>query len=146
MLHAAMLKIISAIVAKSRTDFYSVQCCMQLVSQRFWPLQDMLNGAMTRATCLATPQVAWKIAPCNRALISDLLEQIVASLLASSTLLQDDNNLFQTCQQQGTSNANTSCWQGVRFLRVRMITSEQDEMKTIPLLGPGGDRYGITEK
>jgi hypothetical protein len=33
--------------------------------------------------------------------ISDLLEQLVASLLASSTLLQDDNNLFQTCQQLG---------------------------------------------
>jgi hypothetical protein len=48
-----MLKIISAIVAKSRTEFYSVQCFMQLVSQRFLPLQDMLNGAMTRATCLA---------------------------------------------------------------------------------------------
>jgi hypothetical protein len=55
MLDAAMLKIISAIFAKSRTDFYSVQCFMQLVSQRFWPLQDMLNGAMTRATNLATP-------------------------------------------------------------------------------------------
>jgi hypothetical protein len=55
MLHAATLKIISAIVAKSRTDFYSVQCFMQLVSQRFAPLQGMLNGAMTRATCLATP-------------------------------------------------------------------------------------------
>jgi hypothetical protein len=32
-------------------------------------------------------------------LLSDLLEQLVASLLASSTLLRDDNNLFQTCQQ-----------------------------------------------
>ena len=32
-------------------------------------------------------------------MISDLLEQFVTSLLASSTLLQDDNNLFQTCQQ-----------------------------------------------
>jgi uncharacterized protein YaaN involved in tellurite resistance len=41
--------------------------------------------------------------------ISDLLEQLVASLLASSTSLQDDNNLFQTCQQLGTSSANTSC-------------------------------------
>jgi hypothetical protein len=40
--------------------------------------------------------------------ISDLLEQLVASLLTSSTLLQDDNNLFQTCQQLGTSSANTS--------------------------------------
>ena len=29
--------------------------------------------------------------------ISDLLEQLVASLLASSTLSQDDSNLFQTC-------------------------------------------------
>ena len=29
--------------------------------------------------------------------ILDLLEQLVASLLASSTLLQDDNILFQTC-------------------------------------------------
>jgi hypothetical protein len=29
--------------------------------------------------------------------ISDLLEQLVATLLAWSTLLQDDNNLFQTC-------------------------------------------------
>ena len=38
-----------------------------------------------------------------------LLEQFVASLLASSTLLEDDNNLFQTCQQLGTSSANTSC-------------------------------------
>jgi hypothetical protein len=45
--------------------------------------------------------------------ISDLLEQLVASLLASSTLLQDDNNLFQTCQQLGISNVNTSCWQAV---------------------------------
>ena len=41
--------------------------------------------------------------------ISDLLEQLVANLLASSILLQDDNNLFQTCQQLGTSSANTSC-------------------------------------
>jgi uncharacterized membrane protein YqaE (UPF0057 family) len=51
--------------------------------------------------------------------ISDLLEQLVASLLASSTLLQDDNNLFQTCQQLGTSNANTSCWQAVRLYACR---------------------------
>jgi hypothetical protein len=32
------------------------------------------------------------------------------SLLASSNLfIQDYNNLFQTCQQLGTSSANTSC-------------------------------------
>jgi hypothetical protein len=41
--------------------------------------------------------------------ISDSLEQLVASLLASSTLLQDDTNLFQTCRQLGPSSANTSC-------------------------------------
>jgi hypothetical protein len=35
--------------------------------------------------------------------ISDLLERLVASLLASSTS-------FQTCQQLGTSSANTSRW------------------------------------
>ena len=39
-----------------------------------------------------------------------VLEQLVTSLLASSTLLPDDNNyLFQTCQQLETSSANTSC-------------------------------------
>ena len=36
-----------------------------------------------------------------------ILDQLVASLLASSTFLQDDNNLFQTCQQPGTML--TSC-------------------------------------
>ena len=39
--------------------------------------------------------------------ISDLLEQLVASLLASSTLLQADNNLFQTCQKLGTSSTQS---------------------------------------
>jgi hypothetical protein len=32
-----------------------------------------------------------------------------ASLLASSTLLKGDNNLFQTCQQLRTSSVNTFC-------------------------------------
>ena len=41
--------------------------------------------------------------------ISDLLEQFVARLLASLTLLQDDNNFFHPCKQLGTSSANTSC-------------------------------------
>jgi hypothetical protein len=49
-----------------------------------------------------------------------LLEQLVASMSASSTLLQDGNNLFQTCQQLRTSSANTSCWQAVIFLRVQL--------------------------
>jgi hypothetical protein len=39
----------------------------------------------------------------NLQTISDLLERLVANLLASSTLSQDDNNLFQTCQQLGTT-------------------------------------------
>jgi hypothetical protein len=54
-----------------------------------------------------------------------LLEQLVASLLVSSTLLQDDNNLFQTCQQLGTSSANTSCWQAVRFLGVYRVSQKE---------------------
>ena len=29
----------------------TVQFFMQLVAQRFWPLQGILKGAMTRATC-----------------------------------------------------------------------------------------------
>jgi hypothetical protein len=48
--------------------------------------------------------------------ISHLLEQLVASLLTLSILLQDENNSFQTCQQLGTSSVNISCWQAVRFL------------------------------
>jgi hypothetical protein len=51
--------------------------------------------------------------------ISDLLEQLVASLLASSTLLQNDNNLFQIFQQLGTSIANIYCWQIERFVYTR---------------------------
>ena len=48
------------------------------------------------------------ILSCYVQTISDLLEQLVASLSASSTLLQDDNNLFQICQQLRTSRANIS--------------------------------------
>jgi hypothetical protein len=44
---------------------------------------------------------------CRHQLVNNLLRadyiRLVASLLASSILLQDDNNLFQTCQQLGTS-------------------------------------------
>ena len=43
-----------------------------------------------------------------------LLEQLVASLLAASTLLQDDNNFFQICEQLGTilrvANSDTALW------------------------------------
>ena len=47
-LHRAMLK-----NAESRTGFYFPERFLQLVSQRFWPLQGMLHWAMIRATCLA---------------------------------------------------------------------------------------------
>ena len=52
---------------------------------------------------------------CHVQTVSDLLEQLVASLLASSTLLQDDNcthvkthKLLQVCKQVVT-NLFTSC-------------------------------------
>jgi hypothetical protein len=41
--------------------------------------------------------------------ISLVLKQLYNNYVESSTLLQDDNNLFQTCQQLETSSANTSC-------------------------------------
>jgi hypothetical protein len=53
--------------------------------------------------------------------ISDLLEQLVAILLTSLTLLQNGNNLFHTCQQLGTSSANTSCWQAMRYYNFDQI-------------------------
>jgi hypothetical protein len=69
--------------------------------------------------------------------ISDLLEQLVASLSASSTLLQDDHNLFQTCQQLRTSSVNTSCRQAARFLCVYLMTNKVErctQVKTHKLL------------
>ena len=49
--------------------------------------------------------------------VSDLLEQLVTGLIMASSLLQDVNNLFQTCyNKSGTSSANTTCWQLVNRL------------------------------
>ena len=53
MLHCEMLNIFVTTVAESRTQFYFPQRFLQLISQRFWPLQGMLHWAMIRATCLA---------------------------------------------------------------------------------------------
>ena len=53
MLHAATLKIIAAIVAKSRTQFCFVQRLIQVVPKKFRTLQSMLHGTMNHATCLA---------------------------------------------------------------------------------------------
>jgi hypothetical protein len=65
------------------------------------------------ATCKKTKYTGM-LRACSRQLVTcrryqTLLQQLVASLLVSSTLFQDDNNLFQTCQQLGTRNTNTSC-------------------------------------
>ena len=49
MLHCAVLKEFVATVAESRTQFYFPQRFLQLISQRFWPLQGMLHWA----SCLA---------------------------------------------------------------------------------------------
>ena len=62
------------------------------------------------------------ITTCYVQTISDLLEQLVASLLASSTLLQDDNNLFQNCQSLGTSSANT-CAENVKPCSIEAFSS-----------------------
>ncbi len=49
--------------------------------------------------------------------ISDLLEQLVTSLLASLTLLKNNNNVFQIFQpcENKPSRANASCRQAGRF-------------------------------
>jgi hypothetical protein len=96
--------------------------CYHLVT-RLMTVTDLLQVDPTRliqvfVTSCYELDVINLLTTCYVQTISDLLEQLVASLLASSTLLQDDNNLLQTCQQLGTSSTNTSCWQAARFLRV----------------------------
>jgi hypothetical protein len=80
--------------------------CYHLVT-RLMTVTDLLQVVPTRL-----------IQAVRNKLLRACCHQLVASLLASSTLLQDDNNLFQTFQQLGTSSANTACWQTVRFLRM----------------------------
>jgi hypothetical protein len=63
----------------------------------------LLQVVPTRLIQAVSSQVATSLLS-----ISGLLE-LVASLLTPSTLLQDDNNLFQTCQQLGTSVLLKSC-------------------------------------
>ena len=68
-------------------------------------LQALLIQAVVNYRLFVTssyePVVVNLLTTCYVQTISILLEQLVVSLLASSTLLQDDNNLFQTCQQMG---------------------------------------------
>ena len=75
---------------------------LQVVPSR---LIQAVSNELLRACC---HQLVNNLLPtCYVQTISDLLEQLVASLLASSTLLQDDTNLFQTCQHLGASSANS---------------------------------------
>jgi hypothetical protein len=97
--------------------------CYHLVT-RLMTVTDLLQVVPTRLIQAVRNKLLYELVvvnlltTCYVQTISDLLEQLVASLLASSTLLQDDNNLFQTCQQLGTRSANTSCWQAARSLRL----------------------------
>ena len=54
-------------------------------------------------------------------------------MLASSSLPQDDTNLFQTCRQLGTSSANTSCWASceirTRVFSIQLLTLNITGMK-----------------
>jgi hypothetical protein len=87
------------------TRLMTVTDLLQVVPTR---LIQAVRNKLLRACC---HQLVNNLLRADDETISDLLEQLVASLLASSTLLQDDNknSLFQTCQQLGTSSANTSC-------------------------------------
>jgi hypothetical protein len=81
--------------------------CYHLVT-RLMTATVLLQVVPTRLIQAVSSQVATSLLS-----ISGLLE-LVASLLTPSTLLQDDNNLFQTCQ-------HASCQQAVRFLHVYPI-------------------------
>ena len=92
--------------ACSRFGDKSGTSCYHLVT-RLMTVTDLLQVVPTRL--IQAVRSNKLLTTCYVKTISDLLEQLDVSLLASSTLLQDDNNLFQTCQQLGTSSANTSC-------------------------------------
>ena len=62
----------------------------------------LLQGVRTKLLRACCHQLA------NNLLRADLLKQLVANLPASSTLLQDYNNLFQTCNslEQAVNTCN----------------------------------------
>ena len=86
--------------------------CYSLVS-RLMTVPDLLQVVLTKYRLFVTSCYELVVidlsTTCNVQTISDLLEQHGASLLASLTLLQDDNSLFQTCQQLATGSVDTSC-------------------------------------
>jgi hypothetical protein len=93
------------------TRLMTVTDLQQVVPTR--PLQAVRNKLLYEQSLLSST--------CYVQTISDLLEQLVVSLLASSTLLQEDNNSFQTCQQLGASRqTHPEQRQAMRFLSVYM--------------------------
>ena len=75
---------------------------------RLMTVPDLLQVVPTRLMQAVRNKLLYELVvmnlltTCYVQTISNLLQQLVASLLASSTLLQDDNNLFQTNPQLGT--------------------------------------------
>ena len=91
-----------ALLVPSCCDKFGTSC-YHLVT-RLMKVTDLLQVVPTRliqafVTSCYELVVNNLLTTCYVQTTSDLLEQLVASLLASSTLLQDDNNLFQTCRQ-----------------------------------------------
>ena len=99
--------------------------CYHLVITRLMMVTDLLQIVPTQLIQAVRNKL---LQACCRQFVNNLLrandislgllEQLDASLLTSSTLLEDDNNLFQICQHLGTNSANTSCCQAVRFLHL----------------------------
>ena len=85
--------------------------CYHLVT-RLMTVTDLLQVVPTKLKQAVRNKLLYEVVPinlltpCYVQTISDFVGQLVASLLASSTLFQDDNNLFQTCPQFATSSAN----------------------------------------
>jgi hypothetical protein len=92
--------------------------CYHLVT-RLMTVTDLLQVVPTRLIQAVRNKLP---RACCHQLVNKLLR---ADDIGVSTSLQDDNNLFQTTQQRGTSSANTSCWRAVRLLRVYTLKNAQ---------------------
>jgi hypothetical protein len=55
------------------------------------------------------------------ALLVQVVNKYLTSLIMPSSLLQVVNSLFQTCWQLGTGNANTTCWRFAGRLATRCV-------------------------
>jgi hypothetical protein len=56
---------------------------------------------------------------------------------------QDDNNLFQTCQQLGTSSANTSCWQAERLYTCMHVYQRHCDDENLTNLCKKNESYAL---